>query len=33
MLAVYALDPGVTLDRFEVVFKGASTAYGPIPET
>ena len=32
-LAVYALDPGVTLDRFEVAFKGASPAYGPIPET
>jgi hypothetical protein len=32
-LAVTALDPGVTLDRFEVVFKGASPAYGPIPET
>jgi hypothetical protein len=32
-LAVYALDPGVTLDRFEVAFKGSSSAYGPIPET
>lgn len=32
-LKVYALDPGVTLDRFEIVFKGASPAYGPIPET
>jgi hypothetical protein len=32
-LAVYALDPGVTLDRFEVAFKGSSPAYGPIPET
>jgi len=32
-LGVYVLDPGVTLDRFEVVFTGASPAYGPIPET
>jgi hypothetical protein len=32
-LGVYVLDPGVTLDHFEVVFKGASPAYGPIPET
>jgi len=32
-LAVYVLDPGVTLDRFEVAFKGSSPAYGPIPET
>jgi len=32
-LTVYALDPGVTLDRFEIAFKGASSAYGPIPET
>lgn len=31
-LRVYALDPGVTLDRFEIAFKGASSAYGPIPE-
>jgi hypothetical protein len=32
-LTVTALDPGVTLDRFEVSFKGASPAYGPILET
>jgi hypothetical protein len=32
-LTVYALDPGVTLDRFEIAFAGASPAYGPIPET
>lgn len=32
-LGVYVLDPGVTLDRFEVVFTGASPAYGPVPET
>lgn len=32
-LTVYALDPGVTLDRFEVAFTGAPRAYGPVPET
>lgn len=32
-LEVYALDPGVTLDRFEISFAGAARAYGPIPET
>jgi hypothetical protein len=32
-LTVYALDPGVTLDRFEVAFTGAPVAYGPVPET
>ena len=32
-LRVYALDPGVTLDRFEIAFDGASRAYDPIPET
>jgi hypothetical protein len=32
-LAVHVLDPGVTLDRFEVTFKGSSPAYGPIPES
>ena len=32
-LTVTALDPGVTLDRFEIDFAGASRAYGPIPET
>jgi hypothetical protein len=33
MLTVYALDPGVTLDRFEIAFTGAPRAYGPVPET
>ncbi|HWR14274.1 MAG TPA: glycosyl hydrolase 115 family protein [Terriglobales bacterium] len=32
-LTVTALDPGITLDRFEIVFAGASGAYMPIPET
>jgi hypothetical protein len=32
-LTVYALDPGVTLDRFEIAFTGAPHAYGPVPET
>lgn len=32
-LTVYALDPGVTLDRFEVAFTGAHQAYDPVPET
>jgi Glycosyl hydrolase family 115/Gylcosyl hydrolase family 115 C-terminal domain len=32
-LSVYALDPGVTLDRFEIRFRGAHAAYGPVPET
>jgi hypothetical protein len=32
-LTVYALDPGVTLDRFEIAFTGAPRAYGPAPET
>ncbi|MGO4376633.1 glycosyl hydrolase 115 family protein [Pseudoduganella sp. RAF53_2] len=32
-LEVYALDPAVTLDRFEVRFVGASKGYGPVPET
>ncbi len=32
-IKVYALDAGVTLDRLEVVFKGASPAYSAIPET
>lgn len=32
-LTFYALDPGVTLDRFEVAFTGAPRAYGPVPET
>jgi hypothetical protein len=32
-LEVYALDPAVTLDRFEIRFVGASRGYGPVPET
>jgi len=32
-LTVYALDPGVTLDRFEIAFTGAHQAYDPVPET
>jgi len=32
-LTIYALDPGVTLDRIEVHFTGAPTSYGPVPET
>jgi hypothetical protein len=32
-LTVTALDPGVTLDRFEIDFAGSSRAYGPVPET
>ena len=32
-LTVYALDPGVTLDRFEIAFRGAQAAYDPVPET
>ena len=32
-LTVTALDPGVTLDRFEIDFAGASQAYLPVPET
>jgi hypothetical protein len=32
-LKVYALDPGVTLGRFEVAFQGAPKAYLPVPET
>ncbi|MGB8031761.1 MAG: hypothetical protein WCF30_19070 [Terracidiphilus sp.] len=32
-LNVYALDPGVTLDRFEIAFTGAHEAYDPVPET
>ena len=33
ILEVHALEPGVTLDRFEIRFAGAAQAYGPIPET
>ena len=32
-LEVYALDPGVTLDRFEIGFAGAGRTYDPTPET
>jgi hypothetical protein len=32
-LGVYVLDPGVTLDRFEIDFRGSSPAYGAVPET
>jgi hypothetical protein len=32
-LRVFALDPGVTLDRFEIAFTGAPRAYDPVPET
>ena len=32
-LTVYALDPGLILDRFEISFGEAPKAYGPIPET
>lgn len=32
-LTLYALDPGVTLDRIEVDFRGAPKAYAAVPET
>lgn len=32
-LKVVALDPGLVLDRFEIAFAGAASAYGPVPET
>ena len=32
-LTVYALEPGVTLDRLEIAFTGTHQAYGPVPET
>ena len=32
-LTVYALDPGLILDRFEIAFDEAPNAYGPVPET
>jgi hypothetical protein len=32
-LKVTALDPGVILDRYEIVFSGAPRAYDPMPET
>jgi len=32
-LSIIALDPGVTLDRIEISFAGASEAYGAVPET
>jgi hypothetical protein len=33
ILEVYALDPGVILDRLEIDFDGAPRAYAPVPET
>jgi hypothetical protein len=32
-LEIYALDPGVVLDRLEIDFDGAPRAYAPVPET
>jgi hypothetical protein len=32
-LTVYALDPGLILDRLEIAFDEAPHAYGPVPET
>jgi hypothetical protein len=32
-LTVTALDPGVTLDRFEIDFEGSGRAYASVPET
>jgi hypothetical protein len=32
-LTVYALDPGFILDRLEIAFDEAPSAYGPVPET
>jgi hypothetical protein len=32
-LTVYGLDPGITLDRFEIAFTGSPQAYSPVPET
>jgi hypothetical protein len=32
-LTVYALDPGLILDRFEIAFDEAPRRYGPVPET
>ena len=32
-LKVWALDPGVILDRYEINFDGAPKAYDPVPET
>jgi hypothetical protein len=32
-LTVWALDPGIVLDRFEISLEGAGKAYGPVPET
>jgi hypothetical protein len=32
-LTVWALDPGVVLDRYEIAFAGAPRAYDPVPET
>ncbi|MEJ0026255.1 MAG: glycosyl hydrolase 115 family protein [Rhizomicrobium sp.] len=33
VLKVWALDPGVILDRYEIAFDGAPRAYDPVPET
>ena len=32
-LTITALDPGITLDRFEIDFAGSSHSYGLVPET
>ncbi len=32
-LTVWALDPGLILDRYEIDFDGAPRAYGPVQET
>ena len=32
-VTVWALDPGVVLDRYEIAFTGAPRAYDPVPET
>jgi Glycosyl hydrolase family 115/Gylcosyl hydrolase family 115 C-terminal domain len=32
-LTVWALDPGVILDRFEIAFTGSAPHYGPVPES
>jgi hypothetical protein len=32
-LTLYALDPGLILDRLEIAFDEAPPAYGPVPET
>jgi hypothetical protein len=32
-VTVFALDPGVTLDRLEILSTGAAHSYGAVPET